>query len=356
MTRLALLLILALSLAPAASAGAGEPPIQAQLDRIVARAAARHGFMGAVLVTRDGTTLLDRGYGSASLELDVPNTPATRFRIGSVTKQFTAAAILVLEERGQLRLSDSVARHLPEAPATWATITLHQLLTHTSGIANLTRLPEFRTWVRLPQTAADVLNRLRDLPLDFPPGDRHAYSNSNYLLLGLVIERLSGQPYAAFLHDHVLDPLGLRDTDVDNNFELVPRRAAGHGWLMGTYLNAPYTDMTVPHAAGALYSTTHDLRRWIEGLLAGRLLRPATVARMLTPEREDYALGVRVTTDPDGRRLIAHGGSIAGFSAFLGHYPEGKVTIVVLANVAGGGAIALGRQLGPAVFAPPPSP
>lgn len=349
MIRLRLVLLVLLSLVTAGPARPAGPSPTSELDAIATTAVARNKFMGAVLVVRDGAVLLDRGYGSASLELEVPNTPATRFRIGSITKQFTAAAILLLEERGRLRLADPVARHVPEVPAAWSQITLYQLLTHTSGIRNLTSLPDFRTWARLPQTPRQAVERLRDLPLDFPPGEKFAYSNSNYLLLGLVIERVSGRDYAAFLHDNVLDPLGLRDTDVDNNTDLVPRRAAGHAFQFGEYLRAPYSDMTVPHAAGAMYSTTHDLRRWIEGLLAGRLLTPESVSRMITPEKGGYALGLQVSLSP--RKVIRHGGSIAGFSAFLAHYPDDRLTVVVLSNVMGPTSEPLARQLAAAVLA-----
>ncbi len=350
MTRLSFVCLVVLGLVGTPFARAADTPLAQRLDHLAEAAAARQGFMGAVLVVRDGATLLDRAYGSASLELDVPNTPAMRFRIGSITKQFTAAAILLLEERGKLRLSDPVARHVPEAPETWAKITLYQLLTHTSGIHNITRLPEFRTWKMLPQTPLEAIQRLRDLPLDFAPGEKHAYSNSNYLVLGLVIERASGERYAAFLHNNVLGPLGLRDTDVDRNVDIVPRRAAGYTRFLGTFFNASYTDMSVPYAAGAMYSTTHDLRRWIERLLAGQLLSPASVERMITPEQDGYALGLRVVVGEDGRQVISHGGSIAGFSAFLAHYPEEKTTIVVLANITGAVSGRLARQLANILF------
>jgi CubicO group peptidase (beta-lactamase class C family) len=348
MTRFSLVRLVVVGLMGAIFSRAADTSLAERLDRIVEAAAARHGFMGAVLVARDGTTLLDRAYGSASLELSVPNTPAMHFRIGSITKQFTAAAILLLEERGKFRLTDAVGRHVPDVPAAWAGITLYQLLTHTSGIRNITSLPDFRTWKMLPQTPRQMIDRLRDLPLDFAPGEKHAYSNSNYLVLGLVVERASGQSYAAFLQNNILGPLDLRDTDVDHNVDVLPRRAAGYVHFLGTFFNASYSDMSVPYAAGAMYSTTHDLRRWIEGLLAGKLLSPASVTRMITPEKDGYALGLREITDE--RTVIEHGGSIAGFSAFLARYPNDRTTIVVLANVQGRVSGLLARQLAEAVF------
>ena len=348
MNRFSLPVVVVVSWFSVAFASAADTPLTARLDGIAQTAVKRDGFMGAVLVTRAGETLLDRGYGSASLELDVPNTPAMRFRIGSITKQFTAAAVLLLEERGRLRITEPLARYLPEVPATRAPITLYQLLTHTSGLPNMTSLGDFQTWKVQPTSPKQAIERLRDLPLDFAPGEKHAYSNSNYLILGAVIERIADRKYAAFMQDNVFAPLGLRDTDVDNQLDIVPRRAAGYHRFLGTFFNATYTDMSVPHSAGAMYSTTHDLRRWIESLLAGKLLSSATVARMITPEQNGYALGVRVLESP--RKVIQHGGAIAGFSAMLSHYPDDQTTIVVLANVTGNVGGMLARRLEKAVF------
>lgn len=319
-----------------------------QMDAIAQRHVAANHFSGAVLVAKRGAVLFDRAYGLANREWDIPNTPTTHFRIGSVTKQFTAVAILLLEERGRLKISDPVSAHLTDAPAAWSRITLHHLLTHTSGIPNVTRDPEFILWKNQPATAVQMVGRFSKQPLEFPPGDRHAYSNSNYLVLGLIVERLTGQRFGEFLQENVLAPLGLKDSGLDSNLRILPRRASGYMRRNDQFLNAPYSDMTVPHAAGAMYSTTHDLWRWAEAIFGERLLTPASRAKLLTPGKGDYALGVRVS-QAGGRRRIEHGGSIAGFTSSLDYYPGEGVTVVVLANMSTP-SVGLARELAAAVF------
>lgn len=321
----------------------------ARMEALVQQRVAAHEFSGAVLVAQRGQPLLDRAYGSANREWDIANTPATRFRIGSITKQFTAVSILLLEERGKLKLTDLVARHVPDTPAAWNKITLQHLLTHTSGLVNVTELPEFMLWKNSPSTVTQMVTRFSDLPLEFEPGARFAYSNSNYLVLGLIVERVSGQRYGEFLREHVLDPLGLHDSGLDSNLAILPRRATGYGYRNGQFLNAPYSDMTVPHGAGAMYSTTHDLWRWAEGVYVDKLLSPASRAKMLAPAMDGYALGVRVY-EHRGRKLIEHGGAIAGFSAALRHYPAEGVTVVVLSNLGRGITAEMSSELSAVLF------
>jgi CubicO group peptidase (beta-lactamase class C family) len=312
----------------AASHGAD---VSARMDEIVQKHAAADQFTGAVLVAKRGATVFDRAYGLANVEWDIPNSPTTHFRIGSITKQFTAVTLLLLEERGKLKLSDPVSAHLPDAPAAWSKITLHHLLTHTSGIPNVTNDPEFILWKLQPTTVLQMVGRFRDLPLDFPTGDRHVYSNSNYIVLGLIVETITGQKFGEFLIENILNPLGLNNTGFDSNLRLLPRRASGYIRRGDQLLNAPYSDMSVPHAAGAMYSTTHDLWHWAEAIFGDKLLTPASRAKLLSPARDNYALGVRVTVF-QGRKIIEHGGNISGFSSFLRHYPEQGVTVVALAN------------------------
>jgi CubicO group peptidase (beta-lactamase class C family) len=285
-----------------------------------------------VLVAKGDAVLLNQAWGEANVEWAVANTPETRFRIGSISKQFAAAALLLLEERGELKTSDLVKGFVPDAPAAWAPLTLHHLLTHTSGIPNVTSLPEFPThWKWVPTTIDEMVSRFRERPLVFAPGSKFAYSNSNYLLLGYIIERVSGMSYAKFLRERILEPLGLRDTGLDSNRTILPRRASGYVNVAGELENAAYSEMTVPHAAGAMYSTTHDLHRWMRSLFSGKLLSPSSLAKLLTPEKGNYAYGLRVATE-DGRNVVEHGGSIAGFSAQLSYYPDDQLTVVVLAN------------------------
>jgi CubicO group peptidase (beta-lactamase class C family) len=314
----------------------------ARMEQLIQARVDNKTFMGSVLVARGDEVVLSKGYGSANLEWNIANTPATKFRLGSVTKQFTAAAILLLAERGKLAIEDPLAKHWPSAPAAWNGITLFHLLTHSSGIANVTSDSDFAQWKMHASTPEQTIAHVHDKPLELKPGERMSYSNSNYVLLGLIVERLSGQSYADFMRDNVFKPLGMNDTGYDVSATILPRRAAGYG---PGFVNAPYTDMTVPHGAGGLYSTTEDLLRWTQGLFGGRLLSAASLEKMTTPFKGDYAFGVLVTT-AGGRKMISHAGGIEGFNTQLAYYPETEITVAVLANVNGPAASQLAGQLG----------
>ena len=305
--------------------------IGVRMDQIVQSYTANKQFMGTVLVARGDEVLLSKGYGSANLEWGIPNAPSTKFRLASVSKQFTAAAILLLEEQGKLKVEDPVKKHLPDAPAAWDTITIFNLLTHTSGITNESgQLPT----TPFASTAANVA-RFRDKPLDFAPGERFNYSNNGYILLGFLIERISGRSYEAFLRDNIFAPLGMKDSGYDSNSDVILRRAAGYSSdPLKDAVNANYIHMSIPHGAGALYSTTEDLLRWERGLFGGKLLTAASLQKMTTPFKNGYAFGLGVGT-ANGRMSISHNGAIQGFNTLLTYYPESKTTVVVLSNLVG---------------------
>jgi CubicO group peptidase (beta-lactamase class C family) len=317
----------------------------ARMEQLIQAAVQARTFMGSVLVARGGEVVLSKGYGSANLEWDLPNTPTTKFRLGSVTKQFTAAAILLLEERGKLKLDDPVKKHMPDAPEAWDGITIHHLLTHTSGITNFTALPEYRKLQVFASPVAKTIESFKDKPLDFAPGERMSYSNSGYLVLGHLIEVLSGDSYAEFVQENIFTPLGMKDSGFDSNSEIIPRRAAGYSPGPKGPTNTGFIHMTIPHAAGALYSTTEDLLRWQQGLFAGKVVTPASLAKMTTPFKGDYGFGVNVRT-VNGRKLVQHGGGIEGFNTALAYFPETRTTVVVLANLNGPVADQLCRNLG----------
>jgi CubicO group peptidase (beta-lactamase class C family) len=330
---------LCLSFAPALAAAQDA----ARMEQLISARVADKTFMGAVLVARGDEVILSKGYGFANLEWNIANTPSTKFRLGSITKQFTAAAILLLAERGKLALEDPVRKHWPATPAAWDAITIVQLLTHTSGIPNYTSYPEFMQTKRLmPSTPEGTVGYVRDKPLDFAPGTRMSYSNTGYVLLGYLVERVSGESYASFVRDNIFKPLGMNDSGYDVSAAIVPQRAAGYSQGL---VNAPYVDMTVPHGAGALYSTTEDLERWTRGLFGGRLLSAASLEKMTTPFMSDYAFGL-VVTNAGGRKAISHNGGIEGFNTQLTYYPDSKITVAVLANVNGPAAAQLAGQLG----------
>ncbi len=294
-------------LAPAYPAAAPADGSAGRMDQIVQYWVDDHQFMGAVLVARGDKILFKKAYGSANLEWSIPNTTTTRFRIASVTKQFTAAAILLLEERGKLRIEDPIKKYYPDAPAAWDKISLVNLLQHTSGIANYTDEPDMGSWMTQPNTPAELVKRVRDKPLQFEPGAEMRYSNTGYVLLGIAIEKASGMSYAAFLKQNIFDPLGMKDSGYDENEPIVARRAAGYSQGPTGPINAKYTDMTTPFSAGALYSTVEDLLRWERALFGKKVLSEASLKKMTTPGKNDYAFGLYVSENGRPTRHPARG-------------------------------------------------
>lgn len=340
MRRFAVIALATLAVLPL-SARAQDPE---RMDALVREDADKGAFMGAVLVARDEAVLFDKGYGSANLEWNIPNDGATRFRLGSVTKQFTAVAILLLQERGKLTLDAPVKAYLPDAPAAWDKVTVRHLLHHTSGIPNFTSFPDYGATKTLSATHASLIARFRDRPLEFQPGEKWNYSNSGYVLLSAIIEKLSGQSYAEFVAANLFKPLGMADTGYDSHAMILPRRASGYAPAKDGPVNADYISMTIPQGAGALYSTTRDLLKWQRGLYGGKLLSPASLAAFRTPQKDGYALGI-VVHKADGFTTLQHGGGIEGFNTFLAYDPDRKLTVVVLANLNGPSPDKLAKSL-----------
>ena len=327
------LLLLATGIGLIASAIAA-PDDVARMRQMIETKVSSGEFMGAVLVAQHGRILLSQGYGFANLEWRVPNTPRTRFRIASVSKQFTAAAILLLEERGKLKTSDPVGKYLADAPPAWSKITLFHLLTHTSGLANFTDFPDYARTETMPARPQELVDKFRDKPLEFEPGARWKYSNSGYVLLGCVIEKLSGGSYADFIRENIFAPLGMHHSGYDSNGAIIPQRASGYSPGAAGPVNAGYIDMRVPFAAGGLYSTTEDLLRWEQALFGGRILSRTSLEKMTTPFKNGYAFGL-VVAQETGHKTIEHGGGIEGFNSALVYYPQNDVVVVVLANLNG---------------------
>ena len=334
-------LIAAAALALAAVAHAQETE---RMDQLIQPLVDAKQFMGSVLVARGDQIVFNKAYGSANLEWNIANTPATKYRIGSITKQFTSASILLLEERGKLKLDDPIKKHFTGAPAAWDAVTLKHLLTHTSGIPNFTSFPEFAKLKQFQTSNTELLARFKDKPLEFTPGEKMAYSNSGYILLGYVVEKASGMSYADFVQANIFTPLGMSDSGYDSNASIIARRAAGYTRVGETLVNADFVHMSIPHAAGGLYSTTEDLLRWQRGLYGGKLLSAASLTKMTTPFKSDYALGLGVNTGK--RKMYSHGGGIEGFNTHLAYYPETQVTVVALGNVNGGAPAEIVTKLG----------
>lgn len=334
----------ALGCAIGVSQSTNDAAVEARLDQVVDSYTAGNAFMGTVLVVDGDRVLLDKGYGMADLEWGNPNAPDVKFRLGSLTKQFTATLVLLLQQDGKLKIDDPVSKYLPDAPKAWEKITLANLLGHTSGIPSFTDLKEFGVWRMSPHTTEEELAFFRDKPLDFEPGSKFAYSNSNFEVLGAVIEKVSGKKYGDLLRERIFDPLGMKDSGLDTDELILPKRAQGYMPGPGGLVLARSESMTVPWAAGSIYSTTGDLLKWERGLFGGKILSADSLKAMTTPGKGNYGLGVGVT-DKDGLKVVEHAGGIEGFNTHLLYVPERRIAVVALSNVNGMAPSSMAGQL-----------
>lgn len=318
------------------------------------------GLSVAVVKGRD--TLVMKGYGSARLDPAMPMSAATVHRTGSVTKQFTSAAIMQYVDQGKLKLDDTLAALLPQAPvpAHWRRVTLRQLLNHTSGIPSYTDVPRFRPFLETRLERDTLFSLLRSDSLMFAPGGGFYYNNTGYYLLGLVIERLSGKPYAQHVQERLFAPLGMKSTLYCPN-EPAAGHAAGYdsqGGPGGTLVPTRPMDMDSPYAAGAICSTAGDLVTWTRSLASGKVVSKASYEAMTTPvtlkspRRMNY--GFALARDTAGtHRVIQHGGNINGFAANVAHYPDDSLVVAVLANTSGAPATRLTDNIARAVLGLP---
>lgn len=292
-------------------------------------------FAGVVLIAAKGETILRRGFGLADREWRVSHAPEGKFRLGSLTKQFTAAAILQFMESDRLALEDAISRHYPDAPASWRDVTLLHLLTHTSGIPSYTSIPGFfDAAARIERTPQEIIALTRDKPLLFQPGTEFRYNNGGYVILGHVIELLSGLSYEDYIRENILQPLGLAKTGYDHADLILPHRARGYRFENGAFENAAYLAMSVPHAAGAIYSSVDDLLAWLNALRTGQTISPASAALMMRDHGHGYGFGFAIQSQFSQQHFV-HAGGINGFSVVLSHYPDADLTLIVLANIQG---------------------
>jgi CubicO group peptidase (beta-lactamase class C family) len=312
-------------------------------------------FNGSILIAREGKILFSKSYGSANFELGVPNSPQTRFRIGSITKPVTAIAIMLLRERGKLNLQDSICKYLSDCPAAWQPITIHHLLSHTSGLAKHEKAGEYLKTAMMPMTLSQLIESFKNKPADFQPGEKIDYNNNGYILLGYVIEKVSGQSYEAFVRDNIFGPLKMTDSGYDHHDQIIKNRAAGYRSENGNLLNAAYIDQSQPFAAGALYSTTGDLLLLDQALYENKLLAEKTRNEMFTPvlgelgPAPNYGYGWFVNKQFN-RRAIFHPGGLPGFSGMITRFPDDKVLIVLLSNLENAQVIRAGNDLAAIVF------
>lgn len=288
-------------------------------------------FNGYVLVARDAAAVFSRGYGMANFEDDIPNTPQTRFRLASITKGFTAMAVMMLQERGKLNLQDPICKYLGGCPDAWKPVTLRHLLGHTSGIPDYTATPDFMRTISLSSTSDELIAKVKNAPLQFTPGENFAYSNSNYILLGQIIEKVSGQSFAAFVRENIFTALGMKNSGYDDNSTLLKHRAAGYINQPDGIINARYMDMTNAYAAGGIYSTAGDMLLWSQALDAGRLVSKKSLDDIFTPGKGGAGYGWFVNRGPD-RLLVFQGGLNSGFAASIFRYPEQRACIILLNN------------------------
>jgi CubicO group peptidase (beta-lactamase class C family) len=305
----------------------------ARMDQVVQSYVGSGNFAGSVLVARGSEVIVSKGYGLANVEWNIASTPGARFKVASITKQFTAAAILLLEERGRLKIDDLVKVHLPDAPPAWDRITLFHLLTHTAGFPGLQSPPTGRQPAveSADGTIAGFVAALMQRPLESQPGERFNYTNSGYFVLGHLIQKLTGQSYETFVRDNIFTPLGMKDTTLDGA-AVIARRAGSYTVTPTGLVNASYaSDRVVPNAAAGLYSTTGDLLRWQNGLYGGKVMSKASLQKMTTPFKGDYGLGVYIRPI-DGRQAATHGGGAPPF-ANLTYFFDRGISVVVLGNI-----------------------
>lgn len=309
------------------------------IDALVQKAMDQGPISGvSVGIERGGRVIHARGYGFADLENEVPATEETVYRIGSITKQFTAVAIMQLLEEGRLSLEDPVTRYVPEFPTGDHEVTIRTLLNHTAGIPNVTTMQEWWETMALELSPEQLMATFADAPFDFPPGTRFSYSNSGYFLLGLVVERVSGQPYGGYLNEHLFVPYDLESTTYCTGHQLVPNRASGYRLNeSGEFVPATYVSMSQAYSAGAVCSTVLDLLRWSHGLADGAIVDDDTYERMSRPDtlrdgtRIEYGYGF-ASAYVEGHHRVSHVGGMLGFAGQIARYDDDDVSIIVLSN------------------------
>jgi CubicO group peptidase (beta-lactamase class C family) len=325
----------------AALAAAATPEQIARIDALFRAAYPPSGPGAAVIVVQDGKTVLREGYGLANVELGVPIRPDMVFRLGSTTKQFTSACILKLAEQGKLKLDDPISKSLADYPSpAGRNVTIAQLLTHTSGIKSATDMPTWFPHMREDWTVPQLIGFFANEPLEFSPGTRWHYTNSGYILLGAILEKVTGRPYAEIVADWIFQPLGMRQTRYGTEAPIIPGRVDGYRKTADGVVNAPYLSMTQPFSAGALVSTVDDLARWQAALDRGEVLSAESRRRMWTPvvlpdgRSTRYGFGW-AAWKYDGHAVVEHGGTIHGFSTANMRLPDDRIYVAVLSNCGG---------------------
>ncbi len=311
------------------------PTVEQSVDEFIAPLVNDQLFSGVILIAQGDTILVSKGYGMANLEHDIPNTPQTKFRIASLTKQFTSMAIMMLQEQGKLNVQDSVCNYLADCPETWRAMTIHHLLTHTSGLPANTPSPNY-TGRSFAFFSESVVKDLMDDSLSSEPGKRFNYSNAGYFVLGVIIEKVSEKPYATYLKDNIFQPLNMVNTGCDTNDLILKYRASGYRFTAADGLqHAAYNDMTIAYAAGCLYSTVEDLYLWDRALYTEKLVSQSSLDLIFTPVGASggtYGYGWDVGKILDHAE-VGHGGNINGFITDIRRFVDDDMVVIVLSNI-----------------------
>jgi D-alanyl-D-alanine carboxypeptidase len=315
---------------------AAQNGLESGIDQFIRTEMERQKIPGVSLaVVKDGKPMLVKGYGFANLEHQVPVKPETIFQSGSVGKQFTATAVMLLVEDGKIGLDEKISKYLGEVPEPWKNITIRHLLSHTGGMTDYPRDFDFRK----DYTEDDLLKRAKEVPVAFAPGEKWAYSNLGYVTLGIIINRVSGKFYGDFLLERVFKPLGMTTARVISEADIVPNRAAGYRLDNGVLRNQGWVSPSLNTTAdGALYLTVHDMMKWDEALRSGKVLKKASLDEMWTPiklnsgQTHPYGFGGAVRP-VNGHRRVEHGGAWQGFKAHIARYLDDNLTVIVFANL-----------------------
>lgn len=305
-----------------------------RLDEIASFYAKQGRFMGTVLVADGNDVLLSKGYGYANLEWQNPQQPDAEFHLASLSKQFTAAAVLLLQEDGKLKVREPISRYLPNLPEAWKSLTVDNLLTHTSGLKEMLDDPRFNTWSMVPHTVPEQMAFIHDYPLGFVPGTKFVYCNTDYVLLAMIVEAVSGARFRDVLQQRFFTKLGMNHTGTDTDALILPHRAQGYRRGPGGFerIRDVAFSVSIVDGGAGVYSSTTDLLIWQQALFGGKILSPASVAYMTHRGLGNYGAGEANNTR-HGETVIEHAGGMEGFSTTLSYIPDRKLTVAVLSNV-----------------------
>ena len=312
----------------------------------------------SVLVAKNGKPIYTNGFGMASLELDVKAEPKHVFEIGSITKQFTAVAILMLEEQGKLSVDDDITKFIPDYPTQGKTITVHQLLNHTSGIKSYTNLPSFLVMARKDMTPTELIDTFKNEPMEFDPGTQFNYNNSGYILLGHIIEVVSGTTYEEFIETNIFDKLNMSNSSYGSMTTIIPNRASGYSQAENGYKNAEYLSLTLPYAAGSIMSTTADLLKWQNAISANTLIKRSSLEKAINGstlengEKIDYGYGWYTGNIRDSK-TVEHSGGIFGYTSNGIFLPDENIYIIGLSNCDCGNVSGITKNIAAIVLGKP---